>query len=217
MAVNPKLIAVIAESLSSEQGRNTVLKIIMVVIGLIMMIFTAFLSFISGLLDIIQTTDLQNHWRYIRTCISEVFDGMNAEIDGDIKREVYDFMPDFSVNLSKAAINSGFDGSTLILYDSEEIAQAQSVMETYAAALRGISSQSEFDEYIADFSSDMDYSDITKPQFSDDTGIERISGYEDSVKSFCTAVLWRVCRSMSTSTMKPLPRTGRLAPPKHLM
>ena len=99
MAVNPKLIAVIAESLSSEQGRNTVLKIIMVVIGLIMMIFTAFAGFISGLLDIIQTTDLQNHWRYIRTCISEVFDGMNAEIDGDIKREVYDFMPDFSVNL----------------------------------------------------------------------------------------------------------------------
>ena len=88
MAVNPKLIAVIAESLSSEQGRNTVLKIIMVVIGLIMMIFTAFAGFISGLLDIIQTTDLQNHWRYIRTCISEVFDGMNAEIDGDIKREV---------------------------------------------------------------------------------------------------------------------------------
>ena len=192
MAVNPKLIAVIAESLSSEQGRNTVLKIIMVVIGLIMMIFTAFAGFISGLLDIIQTTDLQNHWRYIRTCISEVFDGMNAEIDGDIKREVYDFMPDFSVNLSKAAINSGFDGSTLILYDSEEIAQAQSVMETYAAALRGISSQSEFDEYIADFSSDMDYSDITKPQFSDDTGIERISGYEDSVKSFL------YCRAMES-------------------
>ena len=88
--------------------------------------------------------------------------------------------------------NSGFDGSTLILYDSEEIAQAQSVMETYAAALRGISSQSEFDEYIADFSSDMDYSDITKPQFSDDTGIERISGYEDSVKSFL------YCRAMES-------------------
>ena len=192
MAVNPKLIAVIAESLSSEQGRNTVLKIIMVVIGLIMMIFTAFAGFISGLLDIIQTTNLQNHWRYVRGCISEVFDGMNAEIDEDVKSEVYDFMPDFSVNLSKAAINSGFDGSTLILYDSEEIAQAQTVMENYAAALRAISSQSEFDEYIADFSSDMDYTDITKPQFTDDTGIENISGYEDSVKSFL------YCRAMES-------------------
>ncbi len=192
MAVNPKLIAVIAESLSSEQGRNTVLKIIMVVIGLIMMIFTAFAGFISGLLDIIQTTDLQNHWRYVRSCISEVFDGMNAEIDEDVKSEVYDFMPDFSVNLSKAAINSGFDGSTLILYDSEEIAQAQTVMETYAATLRAICSQSEFDEYIADFSSDMDYTDITKPQFTDDTGIENISGYEDSVKSFL------YCRAMES-------------------
>lgn len=121
MAVNPKIIMMVVDTLSTEKGRNTVMKIVMVILGLIMMIFTVFAGLISGLLDVVETTDLQNHWQYIKSNLSDIFRGMETEIDDDVRAEVYDFMPDFSINLSKAAINSEFDGNSLILYDSEEI------------------------------------------------------------------------------------------------
>lgn len=66
MAVNPKIVMMVVESLSGEKGRDTALKVIMVVLGLIMMIFTVFAGLISGLLDVVETTELQNHWRYIK-------------------------------------------------------------------------------------------------------------------------------------------------------
>ena len=166
MAVNPKIVMMVVESLSNEKGRDTALKVIMVVLGLIMMIFTVFAGLISGLLDVVETTDLQNHWRYIKSCMSDVFKGMETEIDEDIKAEVYDFMPDFSVNLSKAAINSEFDGNSLILYDKAEMECAEATMREYAAKLRSISTESEFEQYIANFpDTDISFSDITDVHF----------------------------------------------------
>lgn len=63
MAVNPKIIMMVVDTLSTEKGRNTVLKIVMVILGLIMIIFTVFAGLISGLIDVVETTDLQNHWQ----------------------------------------------------------------------------------------------------------------------------------------------------------
>ena len=59
-------------------------------------IAVTFSGLISGLLDIAQTTDLKNHWQYMRECLSDVLSGMEGEIDNEVKAEVYDFMPDFS-------------------------------------------------------------------------------------------------------------------------
>ena len=53
MAVNPKIIMMVVDTLSTEKGRNIVLKIVMVIFGLIMMIFTVFAGIISGLLDVV--------------------------------------------------------------------------------------------------------------------------------------------------------------------
>ena len=185
MAVNPKIVMMVVESLSSEKGRDTALKVIMVVLGLIMMIFTVFAGLISGLLDVVETTDLQNHWRYIKSCMSDVFKGMETDIDEDVKAEVYDFMPDFSVNLSKAAINSEFDGNSLILYDKEEMESAEATMLEYAVKLRSISTESEFEQYIANFpDTDISFSDITDVHFKEDTDLDRISDYKDGVKHF---------------------------------
>ena len=185
MAVNPKIIMMVVDTLSTEKGRNIVLKIVMVILGLIMMIFTVFAGIISGLLDVVETIDLQNHWRYIKSNLSDIFRGMETEIDDDVRAEVYDFMPDFSINLSKAAINSEFDGSSLILYDSEEIESAKAVMLQYAEELRSIGTENEFQQYIAAFDdTDISFSDITDVHFREDANLDKISEYKDGVKRF---------------------------------
>lgn len=185
MAVNPKIIMMVVDTLSTEKGRNIVLKIVMVILGLIMMIFTVFAGIISGLLDVVETADLQDHWQYIKSNLSDIFRGMETEIDDAVRAEVYDFMPDFSIDLSKAAINSEFDGSSLILYDSEEIESAKAVMLQYAEELRSIGTESEFQQYIAAFDdTNISFSDITDVHFREDANLDKISEYKDGVKRF---------------------------------
>ena len=147
MAVNPKIIMMAAQTAKNPKVRRAILNIVLISLGLIMMIFVIFTGLISGLLAIIENNDLKNHWSYYRTSISELFNGIEGEINTDVKSEVYDFMPDFSVNLSKAAIANNFDGSSLILYDEDEISRAETIMKTYAGQLRNLTTQDAFDNF----------------------------------------------------------------------
>lgn len=185
MAVNPKLIQIAAKALASEKMRKLILYAVFISLGLIMIIAVTFSGLISGLLDIAQTTDLKNHWQYMRECLSDVLSGMEGEIDSEVKAEVYDFMPDFSVNLSKAAINSSFDGNSLILYDSEEMDIAEREMKRYADELRRISDADELDEYLLAYEdAEFSFSDISSMKFSEDSGIDGINEYSDGIKAF---------------------------------
>ena len=97
MAVNPKLILIASELAGNEKVRKTLLYVLFFSLGLIMLIFVVFIGLISGLLSIAQDNDLRNHWNYYRTSISEIFSSIEGEINSDVKSEVYDFMPEFSV------------------------------------------------------------------------------------------------------------------------
>lgn len=184
MAVNPKIIMMVAQAAKSEKVRKAVLYIVFMTLGLIMMIFVVFTGVISGLFAVIENTNLKNHWNYMRANISEVFNGIEGEINSDVKDEVYDFMPEFSVNLSKATIANNFDGSSLILYDEDEISRAENIMRDYAGQLRAIKSQDEFVSYISDFDTELSFSDISNIRFTDDTGIDNLSEYSDELKFF---------------------------------
>lgn len=184
MAVNPKIIMMIAQAAKSEKVRKAVLYIVFMTLGLIMMIFVVFTGLISGLFAVIENTNLKNHWDYMRANISEVFNGIEGEINSDVKDEVYDFMPEFSVNLSKATIANNFDGSSLILYDEDEISRAENIMRDYAGQLRAIKSQDELVSYISDFDTELSFSDISSIQFTDDKGIDNLSEYSDELKIF---------------------------------
>ncbi len=116
MAVNPKLIIMAVEAAGNEKVRKAVLYTVFMALGVVMLIFIAFSGLISGLFSVIQNSDLKNHWNYFRSNISEIFSGIEGDINTSVKAEVYDFMPEFSVNLSKATIANNFDGSSLILY-----------------------------------------------------------------------------------------------------
>ncbi len=184
MAVNPKLILIASELAGNEKVRKTLLYVLFFSLGLIMLIFVVFIGLISGLLSIAQDNDLRNHWNYYRTSISEVFGGIEGEINSDVKSEVYDFMPEFSVNLSKATIANNFDNSSLILYDEKEIRQAQEIMLNYAEKLREITTEEAFDSFISGYETELSFSDIRNIRFTDDTGIDSISAYPDALKLF---------------------------------
>ena len=94
----------VAQAAKSHKVREVVLHVVFYSLGIILFIFTAFIALISGLLAIVQNNNLRNHWNYYRTSISELFNGIESEINTNVKDEVYDFMPEFSVNLSKATI-----------------------------------------------------------------------------------------------------------------
>ena len=184
MAVNPKLILIASELAGNEKVRKTLLYVLFFSLGLIMLIFVVFIGLISGLLSIAQDNDLRNHWNYYRTSISEIFSSIEGEINSDVKSEVYDFMPEFSVNFSKATIANNFDNSSLILYDEKEIRQAQEIMLNYAEKLREITTEEAFDSFISGYETELSFSDIRNIRFTDDTGIDGISAYPDAVKLF---------------------------------
>lgn len=184
MAVNPKLIIMAVEAAGNEKVRKAVLYTVFMALGVVMLIFIAFSGLISGLFSVIQNSDLKNHWNYFRSNISEIFSGIEGDINTDVKDEVYDFMPEFSVNLSKATIANNFDGSSLILYDESEIEQAQNIMLDYAEQLRTIKTEEDFDSFISGFDTELSFSEISSIRFTDDIGIDRISEYGDDLKKF---------------------------------
>lgn len=187
MAVNPKLVMMAVQAAGNEKIRKAVLNIVLYTLGVILMILVTFAGIISGLISIIQNSDLASHWGYFKNTISEVFSGIECDINSDVKNEVYDFMPDFSVNLSKAAISDNFDGSSLILYDENEMAQAQSIMKGVADELRGIKTEEEFESYAADFDTELSFSDISAVSFAEDSGTDGIADYPESIKRFLYA------------------------------
>lgn len=184
MAVNPKIIMLAVQAAKNEKIRKVALYIVFMSLGLILMIFVVFTGLISGLFAVVENSNLKNHWEYMRTNISEVFKGIESEINTDVKEEVYNFMPEFSINLSKATIANNFDGSSLILYDEDEKSRAENIMRDYAGQLRAIKSQDEFVSYISDFDTELSFSDISNIRFTDDTGIDNLSEYSDELKTF---------------------------------
>ena len=172
------------QAAKNEKIRKVALYIVFMSLGLILMIFVVFTGLISGLFAVVENSNLKNHWEYMRTNISEVFKGIESEINTDVKEEVYNFMPEFSINLSKATIANNFDGSSLILYDEDEISRAENIMRDYAGQLRAIKSQDELVSYISDFDTELSFSDISSIQFTDDKGIDNLSEYSDELKIF---------------------------------
>lgn len=189
MAVNPKLIRIAARTLMSERVRKFLLYSLFMFLGVVMVIFMAFSALISGLLSIIQDSELKNHWSYYKATIADIFRGFESSIDTDVKNEVYDFMPEFSINLSKAAIAGEFENE-LLLYDEDEIEQAQNIMKNQAEQLRRLNTQEAFSSFIAEYECDLSFSDISGAAFAGDSGIDNISSYPDELKQFL------YCRAM---------------------
>lgn len=104
MTVDPKLIYEAARVLSSEKVRKFLLTAIFFVLGLVMLVGAAFSGLVSGVLGIFISPDVKVKWSMVRKSLSDVISISETTITGEIKSEIYNFMPDFSINLSKAMI-----------------------------------------------------------------------------------------------------------------
>lgn len=130
MAIDPHLIIMAVEAAGNEKVRKTVLYIVFFVLGLIMLIFVAYGGLMSGLFAVVQNNRLKIEWAYYSKSISDVFKDVKNEIGGDLKKEVYDFMPNFSVNLSKAIISENAGGEAVV-FDENYLGTAEEYIPKY--------------------------------------------------------------------------------------
>ncbi|MGN0680165.1 MAG: hypothetical protein ACI4JS_10920 [Oscillospiraceae bacterium] len=121
MAIDPKLLMTIVEAARSEKIRNMVLYIVLFALGFVMLIFTAYGGMLSGLFCIVQNATLKADWSHYSKSISGVFDDLRSELSDELKKEVYDFMPDFSTNLSKAMISQSIEEDEVVAFDENDI------------------------------------------------------------------------------------------------
>lgn len=184
MAVDPKIIMIAVEASRNEKIRKTVLGIILFALGLIMLIFTLYGGIQNGLLCILHNNKLNLEWKHYSKSISDVFKDIKGELSTDVKKEVYEFMPDFSANLSKALIRENTDDYTLILFDEDDMRIAYDVMGETAAELREIKSQAEFIQYVSGFDTTLSFSEILAPEFANDNGIDNLGHYSDPIRAF---------------------------------
>lgn len=129
------IIKIIASQVTSEKGRKRL--IIAAVSPLFMLIFIlgALIFLIIGLITFILNCATQSNWDYVRNNIANVFSQLDYSISGDIKNSVYEFMPDFSINLSKAVAKERYN-NLLIAYDTDELNAISDKMDDVANEIR---------------------------------------------------------------------------------
>lgn len=190
MAVNASLVAKLASTATNKEDRGKMLKLIGKIVGgilaFIVLIVVAFVFFLSGLLSFISDNMLRDNWNLIRNNVIGVFEGIDRSAAQDIKKQVYEFMPDFSVNLSKAAISAKYNGNSLLMYDTSDYQKARDTMKIAAESIRNCTSEETFAAVCEDLGipDEYSYNDISLDTvFMEDTELAKISEYGENVLS----------------------------------
>ena len=188
MAVDPATLAKLASMLADEENRKKIFKTIGGIIGgvliLVILLLSIFSLFLSGLLSFVSEGVLRDNWKLIHSNITGVFEGIDRSAATTIRKEVYDFMPNFSLNLSKAAISTKYNGNSLLLYDTSDYQKARETMKNAAESIRQCSSEAAFlyacqaFNISEGFSFDKISADTT---FMEDTALTHISEYGEDV------------------------------------
>lgn len=188
MAISAAAVAKIVSVAADKESRTKIIKIVGGIVGaalvIILMIVFTFTILLSGLLSFVSKGILRDNWKLIHSNITGVFEGIDRSAATSVKKEVYDFMPDFSLNLSKAAISTKYGGNSLLLYDTRDYQKARDTMKNAAESIRGCSSETSFINVCEelniteDYSYDLISSDTT---FMEDTELAHISEYGEDV------------------------------------
>lgn len=185
MALSAAAIAkILASTLGDKDNRKKLYSLMSVFPMLLIFIIAVFIYLISGLLGLLEKSDIQTNWGLVRNNITDVFSSIDYSANNNIKNTVYEFMPEFSVNLSKAAISENYD-SVLLLYDTAEVQKAQAYMSTAAQQIREISDEASFKDYLSQsgIHEDFSFSDFQSEAFVNDSGIDNITRYNDTIKT----------------------------------
>ena len=143
--------------LSTKKGRRFIVGIICAVFLLLFGITAAVWFIIAsyfGLVGNAMTDVLINQsWSDINKYVAGALDDVNNTISGEIKETTYSFMPDFSINLSKAVLQQTLEknnASTILLYDSSDIEKYDKLADEAVTTLKAVKSQSDLNKIFPD-------------------------------------------------------------------
>ena len=157
---------------------------------LVVMILCCFLFLIGGIFGLLVDSYIKDNWNIVRNNIWDVFESLDRTANGEIRESVYDFMPDFSINLSKAAISDSYPRS-LLIYDTNEYETARKAMEAAAEELRNVRSEGECisicDNYGVYYTEGLYEAICEDSTFFKDTGLESAANYSYFVNKILSA------------------------------
>jgi hypothetical protein len=140
MAVNPKIIKDAVLLATDNRVWKAIGTVFAVFAGIILVVLLIIASVLSGLFSLLSDWDAGHKWLTLRKNVEEAFSVIGDQISQNVKKQVYDFMPDFSVNLNKFVISKNFDGSFLLLYDTREL---QTVYNNLSASFENMDSEAQ--------------------------------------------------------------------------
>lgn len=174
--------------LSNEQGRKILGIGLLTPVIIVVLVIGVFIALLTGLFDLVygavRDTSVSQSWTDIRKYVEDALSGVNSSINTQIKSETYNFMPDFSINLSKSVLQMTFsDGnnSFLLLYDTKEVNESVEKSKLYVDKLKKITSQEQLEQLNEELDlSSFKYTDLVEDKgFQDDTTYD-LSTYSES-------------------------------------
>ena len=96
---------------------------------------------------------INQSWSDINKYVDSALNDVNNTINGEIKETTYSFMPDFSINLSKAVLQQTLEknnASTILLYDSSDIEKYDKLADEAVTMLKAVKSQSDLNKIFPD-------------------------------------------------------------------
>lgn len=174
--------------LSNEQGRKILGIGLLTPVIIVVLVIGVFIALLTGLFDLVygavRDTSVSQSWTDIRKYVEDALSGVNSSINTQIKSETYNFMPDFSINLSKSVLQMTFsegNNSFLLLYDTKEVNESVEKSKLYVDKLKKITSQEQLEQLNEELDlSSFRYSDLAEDKgFQDDTTYD-LSKYSES-------------------------------------
>lgn len=175
MAV-PVIVKLLTQVVTDKRVRKVIIAVILAIIMIIPLLITLIVSLLSGLGSLLEGLHDLNDWNNLKTNVQDIFTDFSSTVTVDIKSEVYDFMPDFSVNLSKAAIATSYD-NLLLAFDTAELDEAYAALAAVAGRIRAAakSNPAAYAAYAGD------------NIFMSDVGITKLSQYTANVRKLLNA------------------------------
>lgn len=174
--------------LSNEQGRKILGIGLLTPVIIVVLVIGVFIALLTGLFDLVygavRDTSVSQSWTDIRKYVEDALSGVNSSINTQIKSETYNFMPDFSINLSKSVLQMTFsegNNSFLLLYDTKEVNESVEKSKLYVDKLKKITSQEQLEQLNEELDlSSFKYTDLAEDKgFQDDTTYD-LSKYSES-------------------------------------
>ncbi|MCL2076858.1 MAG: M23 family metallopeptidase [Oscillospiraceae bacterium] len=109
--------------LKDKRLRKAVLTVILVIIGIIIVPIYMFTSVTSGSFSLFAESPekIKANYLALRDCLSETFSGLRITVSREVRERAEEFMPDFTLNVTKARLETAVTSGYPPIYTPEDI------------------------------------------------------------------------------------------------